>query len=84
MTWLSYLRPRRLGYDKGKCEIPLEWAGMSIGNEGNPLPWSQYNGATGSNYTYVTEHGGSILATTAPLGTRPLKFSIIRTDTLDK
>ena len=29
-------------------------AGMDIGDEGNPIPWSQYNGRGGVNYTYVS------------------------------
>jgi RHS repeat-associated protein len=37
----------------------LSWAGMSIGNEGTPIPWSQYNGRGGINYTFVRQHGGS-------------------------
>jgi len=37
----------------------LEWAGMSLGNEGIPLPWDQYGGKGGINYTYVNQHGSS-------------------------
>jgi RHS repeat-associated protein len=37
----------------------LAWAGMSIGNEGTPIPWSQYSGRGGVNYTYVRQNGGS-------------------------
>jgi RHS repeat-associated protein len=40
-------------------EKALAWAGMSIGNEGNPIPWSQYRGATGRNYAYVRANGGN-------------------------
>lgn len=37
----------------------LSWAGMGIGTEGQPIPWSQYRGRGGVNYTYVRQNGGS-------------------------
>uniref|UniRef100_UPI0018EA3B43 RHS repeat-associated core domain-containing protein n=1 Tax=Dyella sp. ASV21 TaxID=2795114 RepID=UPI0018EA3B43 len=37
----------------------LAWAGMGIGDEGVPIPWSQYRGRGGANYTYVKQNGGS-------------------------
>ncbi|MFK2873628.1 RHS repeat-associated core domain-containing protein [Dyella lipolytica] len=37
----------------------LAWAGMGIGDEGNPIPWSQYRGRGGPNYTYVRQNGGN-------------------------
>lgn len=34
------------------------WAGLSIGDEGDPIPWDMYRGRGGVNYTYVRQHGG--------------------------
>jgi len=39
--------------------MALAWAGLSIGDEGDPVPWKMYNGRGGKNYAYVRQNGGN-------------------------
>lgn len=44
----------------------LAWAGLSIGDEGDPVPWKMYNGRGGKNYAYVRQNGGNNYGYSAP------------------
>jgi hypothetical protein len=40
-------------------EKALAWAGTNLVNDWPALPWTQYNGRGGPNYSYVRANGGS-------------------------